>query len=150
MSSDIFAKHVQTTHEWLKSIADYTGWDDPFKTLAALRATLHHLRDHLPNENSAHLSAQLPLLIRGLYFEGWNPSHVPLRERKRFDFIAAVAAALAPSLEIDAEEAVKAVFFALEQKLSPGEVIKVRNALPSELKDLWAEANGKQLAVGNA
>ena len=66
---------VQLTHEWINELRERLHWDSSRGALHLLRATLTQIRDHLSNEEIAHLSAQIPLLVRGMYFEGWQPAH---------------------------------------------------------------------------
>jgi uncharacterized protein (DUF2267 family) len=82
---------IQKTHEWLKDIADGLGFRNQRSAFAALRATLHTLRDRLPLANAAQLGAQLPILIRGVYYEGWNPTREPSRFRHKQEFLISSA-----------------------------------------------------------
>src|SRR6516162_4915173 len=85
---------IQKTHEWLKDITDGLGFPNQRSAFAALRATLHTLRDRLPREHAAQLGAQLPMLIRGLYYEGWDPSREPTRVRDQQELVDLVRAEL--------------------------------------------------------
>jgi uncharacterized protein (DUF2267 family) len=80
---NIFTKNTQKANVWLKQIGKHAGCIDSKKSLSVLRATLHHLRDNIPIENVLHLSAQLPLVIRGLLFENWHLSEFPMKEKLR-------------------------------------------------------------------
>jgi uncharacterized protein (DUF2267 family) len=133
---------VHQTQAWLGHIADDLGWEDHDKTYSALRAVLHTLRDRLPPDEAADLAAQLPMLVRGIYFEGWHPSDKPLRYQNREEFLDRVRRA-APKLQADeTERAVAAVFRELSTELDWGEVEEAREAVPREVRALWPDADG--------
>ena len=129
---------IQKTHEWLKDITDGLGFPNQRSAFAALRATLHALRDRLPREHAAQLGAQLPMLIRGLYYEGWDPLREPTRVRHQQEFFDFVSAELKDHNELrDARRVTRIVFGVLAKHLSPGEKEKVLLTLPEELRELW-------------
>src|SRR5947199_8912835 len=70
-------KTVMKAKEWIKEIQDDLHLDSEHDTYSALRAVLHCLRDHLNTDEVAQLGAQLPTLIRGSYYEGWDPHPKP-------------------------------------------------------------------------
>jgi uncharacterized protein (DUF2267 family) len=130
------ARTVQKTQEWLKELSDNGDLSDPQESLAVLRVVLHHLRDRLSLEEAVDLGAQLPTLIRGFYYEGWQP-HKPLtRIRSRQRFVHEVAAHDFPNA-VPSERAIRDVFALLAHHCDPGEVSDVIDQLPSELKELW-------------
>jgi CBS domain-containing protein len=129
---------IQKTHEWLKDITDGLGFPNERSAFAGLRAVLHALRDRLPQENAAQLGAQLPMLIRGMYYEGWNPSKEPSRVRHQQEFFDLVAAQLKEHSELrDARRLTKIIFGVLGKHLSAGEKEKVLRTLPAEIRELW-------------
>ena len=73
---------VQETNIWLKAVAEQLQLDR-HDAYIALRAVLHALRDRLPPEVAVHLGAQLPMLVRGLYYEGWHMAGKPTKDRQR-------------------------------------------------------------------
>ncbi|MFD1049696.1 DUF2267 domain-containing protein, partial [Kibdelosporangium lantanae] len=75
----LFAHAEQTAYEWLRVIADQLGTDDVHEAYQVLRPWLHLLRDRLSVPGAAHLAAQLPELLRGVFYDGWRPSEVPVR-----------------------------------------------------------------------
>ena len=77
---------VQLTHESLNELAGLVGCNAA-EALQLLRATLTALRDMLGHEEAAHLAAQLPLLLRGMYYEGWRPARTPERDRSVESFV---------------------------------------------------------------
>jgi uncharacterized protein (DUF2267 family) len=135
----VFDSAVADAHEWLNAIRDALDYDDAHFALQALRGVLHALRDRLMIDQSAHLSAQLPLLIRGLYFENWDPEPLPSRDRSLDGFLDRVRVSMAgyrdgaPGLS----ETVEAVFATLRRHISWGEDEKVGKALPHEIAALW-------------
>lgn len=134
---DVFDTTLQKTHSWLNELMQILGWDDKHRAYSALRATLHALRDRLPTQEVVQLGAQLPMLIRGLYYEGWNPTDSPVRERHKEQFLARIAQPLPGELPVNTEEIARAVFQLLAARISEGEIDDVRHVLPAELQELW-------------
>jgi uncharacterized protein (DUF2267 family) len=132
-------RSVQQTQVWLGHIAQDMGWQDHDKSYIALRAVLHTLRDRLPPDEAVELAAQLPMLVRGIYFEGWHPAGKPLKYRDKDEFLQRVRK-VAPQLEDgEAERAVTAVLRELSTELDWGEVDDARRAMPEEVRELWPE-----------
>ena len=129
---------VQQTQEWLKELRDNGNLADENEAYSVLRAVLHQLRDRLTVEEAVDLGAQLPLIVRGIYFEGWQPRHVPEKVRTRQKFLDGVRMKLLPRRN-PAEPAVRDVFALLAHHCDPGEIANVIAQLPGELKELWPE-----------
>jgi uncharacterized protein (DUF2267 family) len=127
---------VQQTHEWVNSISEKLGRDDPQRAYRALRVTLHVLRDRLPTSEAAHLAAQLPTLVRGIFWEGWRPQDRPTSIRRLDEFVHAVAVQLEDP-QLPPQDAIQAVFAELADRVAPGEIAQVRTALPEPLRALW-------------
>ncbi|MBW7851998.1 MAG: DUF2267 domain-containing protein [Rhodospirillales bacterium] len=132
----VFDETLQLTNIWLKHVMESLETDDRHRAYLALRATLHALRDRLTPEEALHLGAQLPMLVRGMYYEGWKPSQTPTRERHKADFLGHIAEAFRNE-EVDEEAIARAVFALLAEKLTAGEVRKITHALPAELREMW-------------
>jgi uncharacterized protein (DUF2267 family) len=127
----------QVVAEWLNLLCDDLDWVDTSRAYQLLRETLHALRDYLTSDEAADLAAQLPLLIRGVYFDGWNPAKTPVHPRGKADFIDRIAARFPDRTPEEVEEGVVAVFDLLRRKISAGEIEQVANALRKSLRDLW-------------
>lgn len=137
---DVFDRAVQTANVWLKELGDELHWDDRKEVYHGLRSTLHALRDRLPADEAAHLTAQLPLLVKGVVADGWRPGATPEKLRDRQAFLDRIRDDLSQAKpDADAERVARAVFALLGRHVSEGELEDVRNALPSELRGLWAE-----------
>jgi uncharacterized protein (DUF2267 family) len=130
---------IHTTNTWLKELAEQLGWEDRVRVYHALRVVLHALRDRLTVAEAADLGARLPLLIRGLYYEGWTPDGKPIKERRQEEFLAHIAAALRGHAEIFPEAVAWAVFKVLQKHISPGEISDVKHVLPAQIRSLWPD-----------
>jgi uncharacterized protein (DUF2267 family) len=145
---DAFDATVHKTNAWLKREMAILGWpeDERRRAYRGLRAVLHALRDRLSVDEVAQLGAQLPMLVRGFYYEGWDPTAKPVRVRHRELFLARIEEELKPEDQIDPEEVARAVFQLLDERVADGEIEDVRSVLPPDIRDLWAAP----LPVGSA
>ena len=135
-----FDTTVHKTHRWLNEIQERMQLESSEQAYRVLRAVLHVLRDRLTVDEAAHLGAQLPLLVRGLYYEGWDPSGKPLALRSREEFLERLESEFGrrpPS--IDKTEAVRVVFEKLDEAIAEGEIEDVRQVLPKPIEVFWPE-----------
>lgn len=133
---DVFDRSIHKANDWLKDIMYEMGWEDRHRAYLALRATLQALRDRLSVNEAVQLGAQLPLLIRGVYYDGWTPSGKPLKERHQEAFLAHIKEQFGRD-EIDAERVARAIFKMLHFRISQGEIQDIKGVLPKELLELW-------------
>jgi uncharacterized protein (DUF2267 family) len=129
-----FDTTVDKTNRLLKEIEQEYGWpkDRRNQSYAALRGVLHAIRDRLTVEESAQFSAQLPMLVRGLFYEGWDPSNVPVR-MGREDFLGRVRQEFPYEVRGTTEELVTNVIKALKLYGTEGEWEDIRASMPKEL-----------------
>ncbi len=135
---EVFDRTLQTTNIWLDEIG---GAIDGDRHLAwhTLGAVLTALRDRLPVELAAHLGAQLPLLIRGAYYEHFRPAIQPVPLRTADEFLDVVAENLAGARPVDVAEATQVVLAVLGRHVTPEQVDKVKHHLPQRIRALWPE-----------
>lgn len=133
---DVFDKTLQTTNTWLKELGEQIG-PDRQRCYQALRAVLFSLRDRLNPNEAAHLAAQLPILVRGIYYEGYRPAGKPERIRSRDEFLEKIGEYLKHVRPLGADEAARAVFKVLDHYVDPGEISEVKQALPQDIRALF-------------
>lgn len=144
---DPFAPAVHTARTWLHTIADRLGTEDRAFALRALRAWLHTVRDRLDVAVTAHFGAQLPELLRGIFYEGWVPAHVPVRHD-----VPSFVGGFAHEAGVSPDEAVAligAVTIALSDVFSPGHLDHVLAVVPEPLRAilLGSELNSTAAAT---
>ncbi|RAY11552.1 DUF2267 domain-containing protein [Actinomadura craniellae] len=129
-----FDTTVDKTNRLLKEIEHAYGWpkDRRNQSYEALRAVLHALRDRLTVEESAKLAAQLPLLVRGVYYDGWDPSKVPQKMGKD-EFLRRVRGEFRYDVQDGMERLVQTVLQALRQYVGEGEWEHVRASVSRDL-----------------
>ena len=133
---DVFDKTLQTTNIWLDEIMEAIG---PDRRVAwkVLSTVLHKLRDRLPVELAAHLGAELPILVRGVYYDQYQPARQPSECRNFEEFAAEVQEWLGDTRPVNAQAAIAAVFRVLSRHVPEGQIRKVQDALPHEIRDRW-------------
>ncbi|MBK5199415.1 MAG: DUF2267 domain-containing protein [Methyloceanibacter sp.] len=134
---DTFDKTVQESNLWLKDLTERLNTFDRHHAYSTLRAVLHALRDRIGPENAAHLGAQLPMLLRGLFYEGWDPTGKPSKERHEAAFLAHIARELPRADESEVEEGTRAVFDVLSKHIDRGAAVKLAGMFPQELRKFW-------------
>ena len=124
---------VHQTYSWLNEIAGELG-ADRHGALNSLRAVLHAVRDRLSIDESAQLAAQLPMLVRGMYYEGWDPGRTA--NGRDLDLFLAQVGREAHFERADAEWASHAVGLVLSKHVSHGEMEDVLRSLPKPTREL--------------
>jgi uncharacterized protein (DUF2267 family) len=130
---------VHVTHAWISELDERLGWDNRRRSYRLLRAVLHALRDWLQVNEAVDLGAQLPTLLRGIYYEQWRPSETPTKPRRLADFLGRIENEFKRDPLIVPEEAVGIAFGFLSSKISAGEIADVRHALPADIRALWPD-----------
>jgi uncharacterized protein (DUF2267 family) len=132
----IVGRSVQDFQEWVKAIDQAMGLDDEQKAYAVLRGVLHQLRDRMPVDEATHLGAQLPTLVRGVYYEGFSPAHMPEKQRHEDTFLTRVSERMQRD-DVDPEKAARTVFAIIKERIDVGELAHVVHMMPQEVKGLW-------------
>src|SRR5262245_18916365 len=129
---DVFDSTIQRTNIWLKELMQELNWSDHRKTCLAFRCVLQAVRDHLPVIDAITFGEQFPMLIRGFYFEHFNPRGKPLPLRSRNDFISVLSNFMIRDgdSESNAETVARAVFRVLDRKVTEGEIQDIQYLLP--------------------
>jgi uncharacterized protein (DUF2267 family) len=133
---DAIERTSQKTREWVNDLAADLGTEDTRKAWRVMRAYLQTLRDRLTIDEAAQLAAQFPHLVRGVYYEGFDPGHQPERIRHPDAFLALFAERAQLDDPAEAPRAVAAGTRLLARHISAGELEDVFAQLPQELRDL--------------
>ncbi|MFD0788137.1 DUF2267 domain-containing protein [Micromonospora azadirachtae] len=125
---------LDKTNLILKDIENAYGWskEQRNQSYAALRTVLHLLRDRMPVQESVEFSQQLPVVVRGIYFDGWKPSDVPVK-LNREDFLYEVRQGFPYDVEGGTERVVQVVLDTLRRHVTQGEWEDVKETMPRDL-----------------
>lgn len=147
-----FDQYAQKGRQFIHELAKELGNEEnPERAGRILRAVFHTLRIHLPLQESFQLLAQLPMALKGVYVDGWQPMKDKSENKKKYGFVQEVMTACGPYAEtdfLDIEDgvtAVKAVFAVLHDHITQGEYDDLKAVLPKELKQLLEEAEPKMV-----
>ena len=127
---------VAATEDWVDDLMRRLGWQDRERVYRALLATLHSLRDCLARDEAVYIGAQLPTLLRGLYYEGWHPGARPAT-RSRAAFLERIHDGVHRDPGIDTEQVARGVFALLAARLPAAEIEDAKAATPRVLHNLW-------------
>jgi uncharacterized protein (DUF2267 family) len=133
---DVIDRSVEKTHIWLNDLAEELASEDGQHAYRVLRAFLHALRDHLTVDEAAALAAQMPIFVRGVFYEGWDPSRTPEHARDLESFLQRIASEAGLAGETEASFAATAASRVMRRHVSAGEGDAVLRALPHHLREL--------------
>jgi uncharacterized protein (DUF2267 family) len=128
---DVIDRTVAKTYEWLHDVTRRADLGDLHRSYQVLRAVLHALRDRIEPDVAAHVAAQLPLLVRGIFYEGWDPSKTPVR-MSLSEFLERVEHDASLKGTSKAEDATRAVIAVCWDELGQGTMDHLISVLPSE------------------
>jgi uncharacterized protein (DUF2267 family) len=128
---------VHVTHTWINELDQLLGWSNKSRSYRLLRSVLQALRDWLPVNEAADFAAQLPNLLRGVYYEQWRPATTPVKPRSKSDFLGRIDHAFVGDPILHTEDAVRITFRFLSTKIAAGEIADIKHALPADLRALW-------------
>jgi uncharacterized protein (DUF2267 family) len=127
----VIDRTVAKTNEWLDRLSQDMGTDDRERSFRILRSVLHALRDRVGPKVAVHLAAQLPLLVRGAFYEDWDPDSTP-QKLTLDEFIVRVEREATLHSSAEAVTATRTVMQVLRSELSPGTMDHVLAVLPDE------------------
>ncbi len=140
----LFEEWVHKGHDFLHDIMKEIGVEDESKAYRITKAVLHALRDRLDPREGKDFVAQLPMVFKAVWCEGWDPTRGPDKSiKKKEEFLQRVMndPGLIPNVDIkdvdEAEAFTKGVFRAIKRHVTWGEVEDVIRQLPEEIRELW-------------
>ena len=136
---------IDKTNIWLAEIAGEFGTEDRRLAYRVTRAWLHVLRDRLPVPIAANFAAQLPELLRGVFYDGWNPSRVPVKFGPR-EYVLRFARD-AGIHHTGVSQAASLVTRVVRHHVSGGALDEALEALPSALRQV-VEPDGAAEPMG--
>lgn len=136
---EVFDRTLHATNTWLHELTSRMGWEDRQAGWRLLRVTLHAIRDRLAPDEAAQFAAQLPLLVRGAFYEGWRPSGAKPAARTPEAFLAPLAEAFSDDRSFDPEAAFRETLAVIRMHVSAGEIEDLRRAMPEAVRPLWSE-----------
>ncbi len=134
---DAFNHALHTANIWLSDINSAFGTRDRRYTQRTLRAWLHTLRDRLTTDAAAKFGQQLPELIRGIYYDGWEPNKAPIKYDVDQYKLRFATEAFIPLTQVASTAAT--ITEVVASHMSPGQVAETLGALPGDLRAILGE-----------
>jgi uncharacterized protein (DUF2267 family) len=128
---DTYNHALHTANIWLSDINSAFGTRDRRYTQRVLRAWLHTLRDRLTVSAAAKFGQQLPELLRGIYYDGWEPNKAPIKYHVDQYLLRFATEAGIPLTEV--ATAAATITDVVANHMSPGQVSEALAALPRDL-----------------
>lgn len=137
-------QYVEEANVFFKKVAAELG--NPEDTAHAARVTtafFHALRERITPEQSMHIISQLPMILKGIYVDGWKMTREPNDSKTMREFLDEVREHSLRSAGRDfgndqqARENLSAVLRVLKNYVSEGEMNDIRAQLPQPLAEMF-------------
>jgi uncharacterized protein (DUF2267 family) len=135
---------IEKSHIWLNTLQKDLGLTSEKDAYRLLKVVLHTLRDRLPVTEAAQLGAQLPTLIRGIYYEGFRPRAFQKRDKTAKPFLQAIEKKMPRYFSKSPSDLLKGVFYLLTQFISPGEIEDVKACCNEDIRAYWPEPSKRK------
>jgi len=129
---------IDLTNIWLRDFLTQLNWQSKDSAYQALRGTLHAIRDRLPVEEAVDLASQLPLIIKGIYYDGWTLRDKPEKFKKE-EFARRVHAQFEFDENVNPAEVIRAVLWVMYRHMGEGELRDVKFNMPKEIQEWFPE-----------
>lgn len=129
---DAYNHALHTANIWLSDLSSAFGTRDRRFAQRTLRAWLQTLRDRLTVDAAVKFGQQLPELLRGIYYDGWEPNKAPVKYDVDQYLQRFGAAAFIPLDQVASTAAT--ITEVVANHMSPGQVAETVAELPSDLR----------------
>ncbi|EJC64603.1 hypothetical protein Rleg5DRAFT_1340 [Rhizobium leguminosarum bv. viciae WSM1455] len=131
---EVFGKSIQTTNMWLDEIMENMG---PTGNLPGMFWARCYGRREIGSRRSLPpISEPSRPCIRGTYYDQYRPSASTEKTRSLETFLSTIADELKFSRPVNTKEAVQVVCSVLAKHADDGQVAKVWQALPQEIRQV--------------
>lgn len=134
---EVLESTMQKTHEWIARMAELAHMEKN-EAYKCLRAVLQTLRDRLPLEEAVHFGAQLPIVLRGVYYDGWQPAKVPIKYN-RPEFLHAISEKIYIEGAVDPERITHETLLTISGFVPAESMLKIKHLMPHDIQTLWPE-----------
>jgi len=131
-------RSIQLTMEWLNEIQEEFKWPDKDRVYDATKAVLLATRDRITVEEAHQFAAQIPMVMKGMFFDRYDPTDKPMLIRNKDKFLEHVRMHFGDR-PLDSENAVRTVAKVLRKKISQGQYEDVVGSMPKEIQKLYLE-----------
>lgn len=138
-----FEQYAPEGNKFVKEVAEeLDNAQDTDHAYRVMRSVFHAIREVLSPEESLHMLAQLPLMVKGTYVDGWHISSGN-RIRSMAEFLACLRQQNEPVATRDfgndetAIHHTKCVLNVIKRHVATGEIQHMMDQFPMELMELW-------------
>jgi len=140
-------RSIQSSIEWLNDIKEELKWKDDERVYAATKVTLQTLRDRMIVDETFELAAQMPLLLKGIFFDGYDPSGKPLTIRSREELFNEIQDRFDKAEGLSGEVITRAVLKVLYRRVGEGEMDDIKDSMPTDIQGLFIAAKKSSKSI---